>query len=275
MPDRYAMVRKISSASFWGIVVVGSIIDQFLQGEGNTDDLLEDKVCVLKSSGSTRTALVELDSHRPSHKSEKLFVKEFLFKNTLHSLKPLFCQHRAQIAWHVSWYLLNRGVLVPEPEGYLIKKKGPFCLKGFFFCKVLSTCSSLSDLSKDPEQLSRRLDSGGLIRVIARNVGALHNGGVTHGDLKWSNILVHEKTNRLWLVDLDSAKLYGRCPSPKAVARDLARFVLSGLEAGIDQVILDSFVGEYAHHRKLPRERIDGPMSRALKKLKRRHAKKR
>jgi RIO kinase 1 len=176
--------------------------------------------------------------------------------------------------WHVSWHLLKSSIPVPEPEGYLIKQRGPFCLEGYFFSKVLSSCSSLEALSKDLRLLSKRLDSGGLIGNLARKVAALHDSGTTHGDLKWSNILVHEEKNDLWFVDFDGAKLHNSCPDCKAVARDLARFVLSGLEAGVDGTLLAQFLGTYARRRNLSLKDIEGPMMKVLHKLRKRHEKK-
>jgi RIO kinase 1 len=161
--------------------------------------------------------------------------------------------------------------LVPEPKGYLTKLRGPFCLRGYFFCQALLDCSSLDGLARDRAQLCSRLDAGDLISVLARNIASLHDNGVIHGDLKWSNILINEDANQQWFVDFDSAKLYRHSPPPKAYARDLARFILSGLEAGIEEIILERLLDEYVHHRKLARANIDEPVAKILDKLKHRH----
>ena len=68
--------------------------------------------------------------------------------------------------------------------------------------------------------------------------------------------------------------LYRGQLGPKRIARDLARFVLSGLEAGVEEAIMEKFLDQYAGYRKLSRERIDGPTKRILKKLQDRHEKK-
>lgn len=273
--DRRGRVRQISKGSLKGVVVIDSMIDHFLLAQRNLDDLFQNSSLLLKCSASTRSALVDMRVSRPSGDLEKLFVKEFRFKNLIHSLKPHFYPHRAQIAWDVSWHLLSRGILVPQPEGFLVKWRGLFCHKGYFFCKELARCSSLGELSGDPKRLCERFDLGGLIGVLARNIALLHESGVTHGDLKWSNILVHEEQNKLWIVDLDSARHNHREPAgPKAIARDLARFALSGLESGIDETIMDRFLDEYAHLRKMNRKSIDEPVTRILEKFKHRHMKK-
>ena len=254
-------------------MVVNSTTDRFLRNDGNPDDLLVDDSGLLKSSKSTYSALVKIPAASAAGDSELLFVKEFRFKGIIHSLKPLLHQHRAQVMWQVSWHLLNHSIPVAEPEGYLLKQLGPFCRKGYFFAGVLPLCSTLDELAADLDQLTVRFDSGGLIGALAKNIARMHSSGVSHGDLKWSNILVHEEKKELWFVDLDSAKLYGQSPNTKAVARDLARFLLSAQEAGVEEAILERFIDQYAHHRELSRARIDGPIDKILKKLQYRHKK--
>jgi RIO kinase 1 len=153
--------------------------------------------------------------------------------------------------WKVSWHLLKHSIPVPEPEGYLLKQKGPICPGGYYFSKALRRCPSLYELTKDLAQLNERLDSGGLSRVAAHYVAELHDSGATHGDLKWTNL------------------------GPKGIARDLARFVLSGLEAGVDGTILARFLGHYTRRRNLKLKDIEGPMIKVLQKLRKRHERKR
>jgi len=270
---RVAM-RKVSSGPFRGMVVVGSTLDHFLENDGDPDSLFQHSDSLLKSTHSTRSALAKLISFRGNSESEWIYVKEFRYKGVVHSLKHLFGKHRAQVMWKVSWHLLKYSIPVPEPEGYLLKQKGPICLGGYYFSKALRGCPSLHELTEDLAQLNERLDSGGLSRVAAHYVAALHNTGATHGDLKWTNILVDEKENQLWLIDLDASSIYRGHPGPKVIARDLARFVLSGLEAGVDGTILAGFLNHYSQHRNLTLKDIEGPMMKVLQKLRKRHEKK-
>jgi RIO kinase 1 len=275
IPDDHAKIREIATGPLRGLVVVNSMIDQFLRDGGNPDQLLRDGATLIKAAGSTRSALVELNNSEVDGKVGRLYVKEFRFKGTIHSLKPLIRQHRAQIMWKVSWHLLNHSIPVPEPEGYLLKQKGPICLRGYFFSKALRRCPSLSELTANLEQLTERLSSGGLNGALAHYVAALHNSGAIHGDLKWANILVHQKENQLWLVDLDASTICRRYLGPKGIARDLARFVLSGLEVGVDGAILAGFLDHYAQRRNLTLKDIEGPVMKVLQKLRKRHERKR
>ena len=267
-------MRQVSSGPFRGMVVVDSTLDHFLQNDGDPDALFQHSGSLLKSSSSTRSALVNLDSVSGDVESKSLYVKEFRYKGVVHSLKHLFGKHRAQVMWKVSWHLLNNSIPVPKPEGYLLKKKGPICLSGYYFSKALRRCPSLYELTEDLDQLNERLDSGGLSRVAAHYVAALHDSAATHGDLKWTNILVNEKENQLWLIDLDASRIHRGHLGPKGIARDLARFVLSGLEAGVDGAILARFLGHYTRRRNLQLKEVEGPMMNILQKLRKRHEKK-
>ena len=145
------------------------------------------------------------------------------------------------------------------------------CPGGYYFSEALGRCSSLHELTEDLAQLNERLDAGGLSRAAAHYVAALHDSGATHGDLKWTNILVDEKENQLWLIDFDASRIHRGHLDPKGIARDLARFVLSGLEAGVDGTILARFLGHYAQSRNLKLRDIEGPMMNVLQKLRKRH----
>jgi RIO kinase 1 len=267
-------MRKVSTGPFRGMVVVDSTLDHFLQNDGDPDVLFQHSGSLLKSSSSTRSALVNPDPVSGDVVSQSLYVKEFRYKGVVHSLKHLFGKHRAQRMWKVSWHLLKHSIPVPEPEGYLLKQIGPMCPGGYYFSKALRRCPSLHELTEDLAQLNKRLDAGGLSRVAAYYVAALHDSGATHGDLKWTNILVDAKENQLWLIDLDASSIYKGHLGPKKIARDLARFVLSGLEAGVDGKTLARFLGHYARRRNLKLKDIEGPMMNVLQKLRKRHEKK-
>ncbi|MEJ2363153.1 MAG: lipopolysaccharide kinase InaA family protein [Deltaproteobacteria bacterium] len=268
------VMRKVSSGPYRGMVIVDSSLDHFLQSDGEPGALFHHSGSLLKSSSSSRSALVNPAPLSGNVGLNGLYVKEFHYKGAVHSLKHLFGKHRAQVMWQVSLHLLVNGIPVAKPEGYLLELRGPFCVKGWFVSRALQRCFTLGSRESHLEILTKGLAHGGLIEVLAANVAAMHNSGVTHGDLKWTNILINEKENQLWLTDLDASKIYRGRLGPKRIARDLARFVLSGLEAGVEEAIMENFLDQYAGHRKLSRERIDGPTTRILKKLRDRHAKK-
>lgn len=254
-------------------MVENSLLDDFLRNGGNPESLFSHSNSLIKSNGSTRTALVVLN-HPPLEPGVKdVFAKEFLYKNFFHSFMHLFGRHRAQILWRHSWYLRRCNIQVPEPMGYLLKVKGFSCQGGYFYSEVLNECDNLGVLALDLETLKKKLISEKLIEHVAKAVGDLHDIGVSHGDLKWSNIMIHEKHDKPWFVDLDSTKRFRSDIRPKAMARDLSRFVLNGLKVGIDESIIESFLDAYVSHRKLTRKSIDKPMKKVLSHLKKKQQK--
>jgi tRNA A-37 threonylcarbamoyl transferase component Bud32 len=268
-------VRRVSEHGYRGEVVVGSSIDHYLSGLGDVEALfLDGRASVLKSSRSTRSVVVRVPSSEPSGTAElpteEVFAKKYLFKNLLHSLKPMFLQHRSRVVWDLSWYLQGHGVSVPEPLGYLVKEAGPFCLAGYIFSEAISDCISLLELAKRSDRSQSRSELRKMMELAADHVAAMHEGGVTHGDLKWSNILFDRSPGRLWLVDLDSAKYHDHGLDPRRVARDLARFVLNALDVGADDVG-DCFLDAYALRRNLSRQLLDESMNSILRKLAERH----
>ncbi len=267
-------VKKIRKAPYRGVVITGSWLEQFIRDNGNPRVLFSGKFCPLKSSISARTAIVEIRLFGQTGARKEVYAKEFFYKNFFHSFKPIFRMHRVQILWRNSWNLLQNGVNVPEPAGYLLHQVGPSCRGAYFFSEALTECVDLGSLARNFEELNKRLDQGGLIETLAMSVAALHDSGMVHGDLKWSNIMVHLKENRAWFIDLDAAEICRIIPGPARIARDVARFVLNGMEVGVDNSIIDRFLDQYSIQRKLPRESIDKSMAPTLRKLWKRHQKK-
>lgn len=268
-------VRGISKGFLKGTVCTNSALDQFIRDGGNPEELFSGRFSVLKSCRSTRTTIIKLPHSDPVSGTEEVFIKEYRFKNPIHSFYPLFTKHRAQRVWETSWYLLKCGISVPQPIGYLIKRIGRYCIKGYAFSSVLAECDSLHDLAQgDIHSLKARLELDGIVDILAQNVALMHQSGVSHGDLKWSNILLHQKESRLWFVDLDATEIHKNTDSIVPFARDLARFVLNAGEAGFDKAFADRFLDGYAHECGLARNQMDKQVEPILKKLAERHRRK-
>ncbi len=267
-------VKKITRAPFRGVVIADSWLEHFIRDNRDPGELFSGKLRPLKSSVSARTAIVEIRLSDQSGAIKEVYAKEFFYKNLFHSFKPILRIHRTQILWRNTWHLLQNGVNVPEPAGYLLHQIGPFCRGAYFFSEALSDCMDLGTLALNKTELNRRLDAGGLIETLAMMVACLHDSGMVHRDLKWSNIMVHLKENKAWFIDLDTAKICRVIPGPSRIARDMARFVLNGIEAGVHQSIIERFLDQYSIRRQLTRDSFDRPMTIMLRKLWKRHQKK-
>lgn len=267
-------IKKITRAPYRGVVIADSWLDHFIRNNGDPGELFLGESRPLKSSVSARTAIVEIKLSDQFNGNNQVFAKEFHYKNFFHSFKPLFRKHRVQILWRNSWYLVQREVNVPTPTGYLFRQVGLSCRNAYFFSEALKGCKDLGTLARNLEELEKRLDQGGLIETLAMMVASLHDSRMLHGDLKWSNIMVHQKENKTWIIDLDAAKICRVNPGPTRFARDVARFVLNCQEVGIHESIIERFLDTYASYRKLTRASFDKPVTSVLKKLREKHQKK-
>ncbi len=235
------------------------------------EGLISQGALPVKESKSTRTAVLDIDCGFPQYEKESVFFKEYRLKSLIHSLKSNFCRHRAEVVWDLSWRLIASGIDVPEPAGYFLKQNGPFCLAGYSFSKLIPASRHLAAAAEKAKEQNAERALGVLMDSIACRVASLHESGVIHGDLKWTNILVHECGSRFWLVDLDSARCLKRAPGPAAVAEDLARFIFGGMQAGVDGALGQRFLDKYSEHRNLNRKILDPHVDRLLGKFIKRH----
>jgi hypothetical protein len=260
-------IKKIKKRPYRGIVAADSWLEYFVRNDGDPTVLFSDKSRHLKSSGSGRSAIVETGAAGQADR-EEIYVKEFFYKNFFHSCKPLLGMHRAQILWRNSMCLVQSGVCIPKPFGYLLQQSGFSCRGAYFFSEALTGCIDLSTLAFERAELDRRLGDGKLIESVATMVALLHDNGVIHGDLKWSNIMVHEQKNEVWFIDLDSFKRRIFNPGMNFYLQDVARFVVNAQEVGIDESIVDRFLATYARRRKLARNCMDELIARRARVVK-------
>jgi len=265
---RIPQIREIHQKPFRGLVVADSSVDEFLRSGAEPGDLVVRKGCIIKSgSMKTRTRLIDLPTSDLGCSGVSVLVKEYFFRNGLHGLKPFLLKPRPTKVWQISWHLLGRGISVPEPFCYLLKRKGLLCTAGYLFSRYIPQCHNLAELLIDPEKRERRLNSGKLIGTLARSIASLHESRVLHGDLKWSNILVHEVEDRVWFVDLDAARQHRRALTPARASRDLADFVFNGLEYGVEESVFNRLIDGYTRFRRFTRREMDKPVEKAVGRL--------
>ncbi len=92
-----------------------------------------------------------------------------------------------------------------------------------------------------------------LFRELGLLIARLHNLGVSHGDLKWVNILLTYnvssiKDYNIWLVDLDSCRIHRSSIFLDDMARDIARFLFAAFELKLDSHYSDVFIMSYKKH---------------------------
>lgn len=105
---------------------------------------------------------------------------------------------------------------------------------------------------------------------IADLMAQMHEAGLTHGDMKWANLMIDRQRRKIFLIDLDGVRR-SRFRHWRGAARDLARFLLSAREFGVDEALVERFLCRYATHRRISRTQLDRLVDVPYRKLAGRH----
>ncbi len=202
---------------------------------------------VLKQEGNTRTV-------RFSCQGREFLFKHFLSRGWAHSVRGLVRGSRAKRAAEKAELFSYKGIPTPSPVAFLERRHLRIPVESYICYEFLPGTENLTECY-------RRMGFGafgqaGILEAVARDVAGMHEKGLHHGDLKWSNILISEKqTGMAWLVDLDGAGIIGFARGIRMV-EDLSRFLvdlLENMEARMPG--MGQFVRAYVHARGLDREK--------------------
>jgi tRNA A-37 threonylcarbamoyl transferase component Bud32 len=131
----------------------------------------------------------------------KIVVKRYNYKGFIYSLRITLKGSRAKHCWLFGHLLLMLGIATPKPVAFIEHRKGLLLWKAYIITEFVDgqklrdfLIENNSDQSKMSE-IKQRLTA--LLVKMSANF-------LTHGDLKFTNILVDE--NGLVLTDLDSMR---------------------------------------------------------------------
>lgn len=184
-----------------------------------------------KIGRSTRVAEVDLPTIR---RGETLIYKQYNFKGWHESLAALFRSNQATRAWNWGAALLLRELPTPRPlvlihklrlglpvTSYLITERVPDSLT---INRYLQRHLANMD-AKEGKRLIR-----GVLTESAYLLRKLHDRGVSHRDLKASNILASYSDDiahpHLWVIDLDGVQTWHTVPERHRI-QNLTRFHVS------------------------------------------------
>ena len=161
---------------------------------------------------------------------ETFYIKRYIVRNRLESVKSLFSSSKASREWDQSHRLLNKHLLTAEPvavgekrrfgmlkDCYIISKEIPNCLSGRKLLANIQQPSTDYGLSK----------KNTLLRNIISYVNTMHNYGIFHGELHADNILIDTGNLTLfYLLDLGCAKHRRNLPLSWRI-KDISRLLYS------------------------------------------------
>ncbi|MEK7280286.1 MAG: lipopolysaccharide kinase InaA family protein, partial [Nitrospirota bacterium] len=158
---------------------------------------------------SIREILVKEDNPLKSFQPLK-WIKNFLFNSSLAR------------SWRFSLLLISKGIPSPRPVALLEKRLYGILQRSYLITEFLPHARSLADYLNDP--FIDKFQRDKVLFDLIHQVGALHQNGIYHADLKGGNILVgkEDKGPRIYFIDLEASRLHRRLGSTKKI-KDLTR----------------------------------------------------
>ena len=182
-------------------------------------------LCAHPDSAFSETAVMVKDGtrntlHQVTIDIGDLVIKRYNTKNAWHLARRNFQTSRALNCWHMGTLFRSKGIDTPEPMAVVEDQRGPFSGRSWYICRYVG--NTLLPDYLDSADWEDRFE---LIKIrVCELFQTLQSHRFSHGDLKGSNLLVHE--DRLTVVDLDAAKQH-RSPLLHRLAfdNDKARFL--------------------------------------------------
>jgi tRNA A-37 threonylcarbamoyl transferase component Bud32 len=134
---------------------------------------------------------------------EEIVIKRYNHKGIIHSLRHTMKGSRARRGWLHANRLTLLNIATPKPLAYLEHRKGPIVWKSYFITEHVEgqkLCDLLRDDTKNHDEHVRQTAQ---LRAVLKKLDKYH---ITHGDLKYTNILVTD--NGPVLTDLDAMKVH-------------------------------------------------------------------
>jgi len=181
----------------------------------NPEIAFQDASAEYLKKGNTCTIIkVPVDEH-------VLVIKRYNIKNIAHGLKQLFRKTRARRSWLSAHYLRLLSINTIKPIGLHEKKLGPCHFQAYFIAEY-NEGHAIDQFDIQDEQALQYLESIADDFVVQLNT--MFEKGITHGDLKASNLLI--RSGKVTWLDLDSVKFHHNKFSFGAAKKaDLIRFM--------------------------------------------------
>jgi len=151
----------------------------------------------------------------------EVVVKRYNHKGLLHSRRHPFMGSRARRNWLNANRLFLLEIPTPRPLAYIDEYKGPLVHRSYFIAEFIRG-QELHGVLRNPgvsDEQKRRLND-----AVMRTLDRMAAHGITHGDLKHTNVLCDG--DRIVFTDLDGMRVHRIAwLQRQSYKRDLARFL--------------------------------------------------
>jgi len=151
----------------------------------------------------------------------EVVIKRYNHKGLFHALRHTLKGSRGRRNWLSANRLSLLNIPTPKPLAYIDEYRGPFLHRSYFIAEFVNG-RDLYKILRDgsvPEDRKRRLIDG-----VVDTLNWMMHHGITHGDLKHTNILC--EGDRLVFTDLDGMQVHRIAWLQRLMhKRDLARFL--------------------------------------------------
>lgn len=159
-------------------------------------DTLMDKGRILKDGDTCYIS-------RLTWNSKDVVVKRYNHKGFIHSLRHTIKKSRARRAWLHGHRLETLKIATPKPLAYIEQYKGKLIWKSYLVTEYVKGQKLYDFLQADRTKQEQRSIVTRQVKELLREMG---KDGITHGDLKHTNILI--TGNGPVLTDLDGMKVH-------------------------------------------------------------------
>ncbi|HKQ40524.1 MAG TPA: lipopolysaccharide kinase InaA family protein [Verrucomicrobiae bacterium] len=136
-----------------------------------------------------------------------LILRRLNYGKFIHRLRDWFRPSRAVRALIASTWLEQAGIRTPRALAAADVRVLRWPRRAYFVTEEVPGARTLASIYESKRKIPRE---------IADLIAHLHHSGLSHRDLKWTNILLDEQLTP-WLVDLDGVRRLGSVPERRAI----------------------------------------------------------
>ncbi len=204
------------------------------------EELLDSPDSVMAEHNILKTDRTNTIVHIPMGEFD-VVIKRNNLHNILHAIKRCCRMTRGMRAWRYAHLLNQIGVDTPRPMAMIENHWGPLRKNSYYLYEFIPGTLA-TDYFLNPQIDIEEKEN--MAKIIVSTLNKMHSAGVTHGDTKATNFIIHD--GKAWVLDLDATG-HHCCKHrlKRAKAKDIARFMRCWEEDKNLQALFQKCFDEY------------------------------